>query len=127
LTPCRILLVEDHIDTATMMRRLLVRRGYEVTLATTVADALAAARSATFDLLLADLGLPDGSGLDLMRELAQTTKLTGIALSGYGMPDDARRSLEAGFVEHIAKPVSVERLWTVIDRVLGACAAPVTA
>lgn len=120
LPPCRILLVEDHADTAAMMRRLLGRRGYVVTLAT----ARRAAASHTFDLLICDLGLPDGSGLDLMRELAsRPTKLPGIALSGYGMPDDARRSLEAGFIEHITKPVAMERLWATLDRVLASCAA----
>jgi len=125
LPPCRILLVEDHADTASMMLRLLVRRGYVVTLAASVAEALDAARASEFDLLLADLGLPDGSGLDLMRELSRTTKLPGIALSGYGMPGDATKSLEAGFFEHLTKPVAMERLWSAIDRMLESCAAPV--
>lgn len=124
LPPCRILLVEDHADTAAMMRRLLGRRGYVVMLATTLDEARRAAASHSFDLLICDLGLPDGSGLDLMRELAsRPTKLPGIALSGYGMPDDARRSLEAGFIEHITKPVAMERLWATLDRVLASCAA----
>ncbi len=119
LQPCRILLVEDHADTAAMMRRLLGRRGYAVTLATTVAEALQAATSQPFDLLISDLGLPDGSGLDLMRDLASCpARLPGIALSGYGMPDDARKSLDAGFLEHLTKPVAMERLWATIDRVL---------
>jgi two-component system, chemotaxis family, CheB/CheR fusion protein len=123
LRPCHILLVEDHADTAAMMTRLLARRGYVVTLATTLAEAREALRSGTFDLLLSDLGLPDGSGLDLMRELAsRTPKVPGVALSGYGMPEDARKSLDAGFLEHVTKPVAVERLWATLDRAL-ACAA----
>ena len=126
LRPCRILLVEDHTDTALMMQRLLARRGYAVTVATTLAEAMQAVESRTFDLLLSDLGLPDGSGLDLMRLLAsRTPKLPGIALSGYGMPEDARKSLDAGFLAHIPKPIAVERLWAAIDRALAACAAPV--
>ena len=125
LRPCRILLVEDHADTALMMQRLLARRGYVVTLAMTLADALEAVQSRTFDLLLSDVGLPDGSGLDLMRTLSsRSPKLPGVALSGYGMPDDARRSLDAGFFAHLAKPVAIERLWATIDRVLASCAAP---
>ena len=125
LRPCRILLVEDHADTALMMQRLLARRGYAVTLATTFAEASQAIGSRTFDLLLSDLGLPDGSGLDLMRAVAsRSPKLPGIALSGYGMPDDARKSLEAGFLAHIPKPIAIERLWAAIDRALAFCAAP---
>jgi two-component system CheB/CheR fusion protein len=124
--PCRILLVEDHADTAAMMQRLLARRGYVVTVATTVAEACNALRSGAFDLLLSDLGLPDGSGLDVMREAASVSpKLPGIALSGYGMPGDARKTLEAGFLEHLTKPVIVERLWSTLDRVLASSAAPV--
>jgi CheY-like chemotaxis protein len=125
LKPCRILLVEDHADTAEMMQRLLARRGYVVTVATTVAEARSAAQTQTFDLLLCDIGLPDGSGLDLMRELSRTARLPGIALSGYGMPDDTDKSLDAGFLEHLTKPVAVDRLWATIDRVLASCASPV--
>ena len=108
-----------------MMRRLLARRGYAVTLATTLVEATDAINSGTFDLLVCDLGLPDGSGLDIVRALSlRSTKLPAIALSGYGMPDDVRKSLEAGFIAHLSKPVAVERLWATIDRALAACAAP---
>lgn len=122
--PCRILLVEDHADTAAMMRRLLARRGYVVTVAATCAEALAAARTRAFDLLLCDIGLPDGSGLDLVGALSQLTKAPAIALSGYGMPEDAPNSCAAGFLVHLTKPVAVEQLWAAIDRVLKSCAAP---
>lgn len=117
---CRILLLEDHDDTAAMMRRLLVRRGCEVVVASTIAEATQALRIAPFDLLLADLTLPDGCGLDLMRELSRTGKLPGIALSGHGTAEDRRRSLEAGFVEHFAKPVNLDKFWATMERVLGA-------
>ena len=120
-----ILLVEDHADTALMMRRLLARRGYAVTVATTLAEATDAVNAHAFDLLLSDVGLPDGSGLDLVRMLSlRSPKLPAIALSGYGMPDDVRKSLEAGFLAHLSKPVAMERLWATIDRVLTTCAAP---
>ncbi len=108
-----------------MMQRLLTRRGYIVTLATSCAEALAAAQDQSFDHVLSDLGLPDGSGLDLVRSLSQLTKAPAIALSGYGMPGDARKSRAAGFLEHLPKPVAVERLWATIDSVLEDCAAPV--
>ena len=128
LVPCRVLLVEDHADTAGMMRRLLARRGYVVTLATSLTAARVAVTSEPFDLVICDLGLPDGSGLELMRELAsRPTKLPAIALSGYGMPDDFRKTLDAGFFEHLTKPIAMEKLWAAIDRVLVACTVPLSA
>ena len=127
LPPCRLLLVEDHADTGTMMRRLLARRGYQVTLATNCAEAMAAAEAQPFDVILSDLGLPDGSGLDLVGPLSRLTKSPAIALSGYGMPDDARKSTEAGFVVHLTKPVAVERLWATLDRVMASRATPIEA
>jgi DNA-binding response OmpR family regulator len=116
--PRRILLLEDHGDTAAMMRRLLVRRGYHVVVASTIAEATTALRIGSFDLLLADLVLPDGCALELMRDLSRAATLPGIALSGHGEPNDIRRSREAGFLEHHTKPVNLEQLWASIDRVL---------
>ena len=66
---------------------------------------------------LSDLGLPDGSGLDLMRELAGRTALRGIALSGYGMEEDVRQSLEAGFAKHLTKPVNLQALQAALREV----------
>jgi CheY-like chemotaxis protein len=107
----RILLVEDHGDTARIMRRLLMGDGHEVETATDVSSALALAETGPFDLLLSDLGLPDGSGIDLMRELRRRGHtLPGIALSGYGREEDMRHSREAGFAVHLTKPTSPEKL-----------------
>jgi two-component system CheB/CheR fusion protein len=114
--PRRVLLVEDHADTANALRELLQELSCEVVAAGTVRDALAAAEAGSFDLVLSDLGLPDGSGLDLMRRLRDGHGLSGIAVSGYGMQEDLRRSLEAGFVEHLVKPVTFERLADAVDR-----------
>jgi two-component system CheB/CheR fusion protein len=117
-SPLRILLVEDHGDTAQMMKRLLEAEGHRVETAGDVATALAAAAERPFDLLISDLGLPDGSGMDLMRELrVQGVGLPAVALSGYGMEEDMRRSREAGFVEHLTKPVNVQRLLETVGRV----------
>jgi len=112
LRPRHILLVEDHIDTAEALRDLLLDRGYRVSMAGSIADALELAGSAAgqIDLVVSDLGLPDGSGLDLMRELASRHGLTGIALSGYGMEEDVRKSEEAGFRRHLTKPVDLRAL-----------------
>jgi len=125
--PLRILMVDDHEDTSRALKRLLVRLGYEVKLAHTVQHALDVARAHTFDLIISDIGLPDGSGLDLMRQLRARHAVRGIALSGFGMEDDVRKSFEAGFREHLIKPVNVQKLQTVIQRVMRDDAEPVAA
>jgi two-component system CheB/CheR fusion protein len=111
--PLRILLVEDHLDTAEAMADLLRARSHRVTIAMDIKNALATVEAVGeegFDLLISDLGLPDGSGLDLMRKVSARYHLRGIALSGYGMDEDIRRSLDAGFVRHLTKPVSPQVL-----------------
>jgi nitrogen-specific signal transduction histidine kinase len=111
--PQHILLVEDHVDTASALTDLLRDRGYRVSMAGSIAEALAIAASdegRSIDLVVSDLGLPDGSGLDLMRDLSSRHGLTGIALSGYGMEEDVRNSHEAGFRKHLTKPVDVRAL-----------------
>ena len=115
--PIRVLIVDDHIETSKVMKLLLERRGYVVKAAHTLNEALDATRTADFDLLISDIGLPDGSGLDLMRALADR-KICGIALSGFGMEEDIARSKEAGFAEHLIKPVSFQSLQETIGRVL---------
>ncbi len=115
----RILLVEDHGDTARILQRLLRSAGYEVETAGNVATALALAVPGRFDLLVSDLGLPDGSGLDLMRGLrAHGCALPGIALTGYGQEEDLERTRAAGFRAHLTKPVDLEQLEGAIDSVL---------
>ena len=115
----RVLLVDDHHDTCLGMRRLLDRRGYRVSIAHSVAEALAQARENAFDLLISDLGLPDGTGFDLMEELRRQGGPPGIALSGYGMEGDVAKSREAGFSEHLIKPVSIDRLEAAMRQLLG--------
>ena len=107
--PLHILLVEDHGVTAKMMRMVLTAEGHTVETAGDVATALELAGQHPFDLLVSDLGLPDGSGHDLMRQLRQRGhKFPGIALSGYGQEEDIQRSHEAGFAAHLTKPASRE-------------------
>lgn len=104
--PVRILLVEEHADTAMLMRRLLTAQGHEVIVAGSVVDGLAAAQRTGPDLLISDLGLPDGSGLDLMQKLRDAGHhLPAIALSGYGTSADIENSKAAGFAEHLVKPL----------------------
>jgi CheY-like chemotaxis protein len=106
----RILLVEDHEATRTALAHLLTRRGYKVTTATSVAEARAVAQREKFDLVVSDIGLPDGDGYILMSELRAKFNLQGIALSGYGMEQDVKRGQKAGFIAHLIKPVRVESL-----------------
>ena len=107
--PLHVLLVEDHGVTAKLMRIVLTADGHTVQAAGDIATALELAGQHAFDLLVSDLGLPDGSGHDLMRQLRQRGhKFPGIALSGYGQEEDIRRSHEAGFSAHLTKPASRE-------------------
>jgi two-component system CheB/CheR fusion protein len=114
----RLLIVEDHADTATMLKKLLERSGHTVQIAGTVASALAAAEHETFDVLISDVGLPDASGYELMREVARRHKLPGVAMSGYGMDEDVRKSLDAGFRAHLVKPVDITALEQTIHRMV---------
>ena len=118
--PLRILLVEDHGDTARIMSRLLSAQGHDVQSAADVATATKLAHEQSFDLLLSDLGLPDGSGLDLMRALrAKGNTLPGIALSGYGQEKDIEASRAAGFIIHLVKPVNLSKLKDEIAKAVG--------
>lgn len=114
----RILLVEDNEDTRRLMGRLLRLFGHDVSAADCVAAALDLAKSETFDLLVSDIGLPDGTGWDLMAQLADRRPPKAIALSGFGMEDDLRRSRDAGFLEHVTKPVNITVLREMITRMI---------
>ncbi len=118
MEPRRILLVDDHEDTLQILARLLRRWGYGVTTADSVQSALERASEQHFDLLLSDLGLPDGSGVDVMQVLKERYNLSAIALSGYGTDEDVRASLDAGFAEHLTKPVSFQALRMALERLL---------
>jgi PAS domain S-box-containing protein len=112
----RILLVEDHQDSADTLSQLLMYHDYDVEVANNVKAAVAAAARG-FDLLISDIRLPDGSGLDLMRQLRADSKIRGIAISGFGTEQDRRRSQEAGYDLHLTKPVDFNRLLEAIDNV----------
>jgi signal transduction histidine kinase len=117
--PLRVLLVEDHENTLQALSMLLRRDGHHVITASTVANALALAATQPLDLVISDLGLPDGTGTELMEKLRADHGLRGIALSGYGMEDDLARTLDAGFVAHLVKPVSIADLRRAVVAVAG--------
>jgi len=83
----RILLVEDDPDSSLVMSRLLRSTGYDVEAAHSIFSALGLAQAATFDLVLCDIGLPDGTGYELMEQLHTRYALSGVAMSGYGMDE----------------------------------------
>ena len=112
----RVLLVEDHEDTNRSLTQLLRRRGYYVQPAHTVQAALDAAAQERFDVLISDIGLPDGSGIDLMEKLKNTHPIFGIALTGFGMEEDLRKSYDVGFNHHLVKPVDLNRLDALIQQ-----------
>ena len=111
-----ILVVDDHDDTLRSMKMLLTRLGYEVLAAENMTDALRIAEEQHFDILLSDIGLPDGSGLELLRRIRAQRKVRALALSGFGMDEDIERSQEAGFSDHLTKPVSIDRLQAAISQ-----------
>jgi len=112
----RILLVDDHQDTCAALEKLLVRRGHLVAATQNIRSAMEAAVRNKFDLLISDIALPDGSGLDLMMQLRAISKIPGIAISGFGNNGDIERSLQAGFSEHLIKPIRLEELEAAIER-----------
>ena len=106
--PLRLLVVEDHTDTANTLVRLLSRYGHQVLSADSVGTALEIARANEFDVIVTDIGLPDGNGVDLFKQIkaeSRDPKLRGIALSGFGTEEDVARSKAAGFEDHLTKPV----------------------
>ncbi len=113
----RILLVEDHPTTATLMARLLRKRGHEVKVAHNKGEAILAGRAETFDILISDLGLPDGTGYEVMAALRGETPIVGVALSGYGMESDVAQSVAAGFRYHLTKPVDAQKLYQTIKQI----------
>ncbi len=111
-----LLVVEDDPDTGAALRMLLEESGFDVRGAQSVASATAAFRERPADILLTDVGLPDGSGLDLLGALKRLQpRLAAVVLSGYGMERDLERSRALGFAEHFAKPVNPTRLIAALD------------
>lgn len=113
----RVLLVDDHADTLRVMVRHLQSAGHFVRGSTDAAGALAWVAAEPFDVVVSDIGLPDTDGYTLMRQIRSCSDVPGIALSGYGMPDDLTRSLEAGFSRHLLKPIDLIDLEAALQRI----------
>ena len=117
-----VLLVEDNHDTLRYLTLMLQERNYNVVPVDRLSAALAAAREAEFDLLISDIELPDGTGLELIHGLGGGRTMPGIAISGFGSEEDLQLSASAGFAEHLTKPIDLNRLESAIQRVTSSLA-----
>ena len=113
----RILVVEDHGDTLQALSNLLTHFGHEISVADDAESARKIIGSKEFDVVLADIALPDGSGYDLIVEAKQKRPITAVALTGFGAPDDIERGKEAGFDFHLTKPVDFHELRAVLGQI----------
>jgi CheY-like chemotaxis protein len=114
-----VLVVEDHDATRVQLQRMLVKRGFQVACARTVGEGRDVLDGGRFDLLLCDIGLPDGFGYELLRECAENKDMAAVAVSGYGAKADVRRAHEAGFCLHVRKPITAETLDIALQAALG--------
>jgi DNA-binding response OmpR family regulator len=114
----KIFVVEDHETTARALKMYLETQGYDVSVAENVASALRFAKNNSFDLLICDLSLPDGTGWDLMKKLRATGPVRGIAFTASGSEQDIARSKEAGFIDHVVKGSSADELVAAIKQTL---------
>jgi PAS domain S-box-containing protein len=114
--PLRVLLVEDHRDTRHILSRLLTHFGHEVLTAENIRSALQIIAAGDIDVILCDIGLPDGSGYELIAEVRRKRQIKAVAITGFGTDEDVRRSKDAGFDFHLVKPVDLHDLQTVLER-----------
>ena len=113
--PLCILLVEDDKDSLSALSRLLRMSGHRALAAASAAEALRLAAGEQCDVVVSDVGLPDRSGLELMRELSSLYRLPGIAVSGYTDAADVRECERAGFSRHLKKPIDFQALLETLD------------
>ena len=106
----KVLVIEDHEDTAIVMTRMLQDMGNTVVGANSVASAVDVLTRDKFDLIVSDIGLPDGNGVSLIHAVRGFCDAPAIALTGYGMREDIERCLTAGFNKHLTKPITFEML-----------------
>lgn len=120
-----ILLVDDHQDSLDLLARLLRRCGHSVETARRVDEALGAIDRQRFDILVSDIGLPDGCGTDVMRALRDAQGAPGIALTGHGEEHYVEACEQAGFAARLLKPVVFNKLIEAMEMVVPAAARPI--
>jgi CheY-like chemotaxis protein len=114
--PLRIMLVEDHQDTRRTLSRLLTHFGHNVITADNVEGAIDLMGGNNIDVVLCDIGLPDGSGYEVAAQARAKGHIKAIALTGFGTERDVQRSKDAGFDFHLVKPVNLQELQSVLDQ-----------
>ena len=113
----QVLIVDDHAETLRVLSALLRKRGHVVSTADSSQGALTILDNVKFDVLISDIGLPDGNGYELIREAKKRQSLKGVALSGFGMEEDLRVGKEAGFDYHLTKPIEFQKLESVLREI----------
>lgn len=114
-TGLRVFVVENHVDTREFLTFMLQELGHTVIVADTMAKALRDVPASNCDVLISDIGLPDGDGWELLGRLDLQRPIYPIAMSGFGMSSDRARSKAAGFRHHLVKPMGLEQLETILD------------
>jgi len=114
---CRILVVDDHADSTELMGLLIGSMGHEVAVAGTCAEALSFVQTSSFDVVLCDIGLPDGDGCDLLASMSAIRQIKSVALTGHAFPAELDRFRDAGFDVVLVKPVSLEQVKAAISEV----------
>lgn len=112
--PLRIFIVEDNVETLNAVKAFLERRGHEVVGVTLMEEALVRLLAESWDVLIADIGLPDGDGWELMRRLQKHPPRFSVAMSGYGTPADIAHSKSVGFHLHLVKPFKFAQIDAVL-------------
>ena len=115
VAPLRVFVVENHVDTREFLRFMLEELGHTVLVADTMAKALRDVPAANCDVLISDIGLPDGDGWELLGRLDLPRPIYAIAMSGFGMSSDRVRSKRAGFRHHLVKPMELEQLESILS------------
>ena len=111
----RIFIVENHDDTRFLLGLLLEQLGHSVQAVATMSEALDDAVSGDFDVLISDIGLPDGDGWELLASLGERAPPYAIAMSGFGMASDRQKSLAVGYRHHLLKPIEPNQLEQFLD------------
>jgi CheY-like chemotaxis protein len=119
MSSLRVFLVENHEDTARYMRLYLEQLNCKVCIATDMITALREIPNSNCDVLISDIGLPDGDGWQLMEHLGDNRPKFAIAMSGYGTGNDQRRSRQVGYNYHLVKPFTPEALQTLLREASG--------
>jgi len=115
MKPLRILIVENHPDTVKWLQIFLEDLGHAVVAARTVEEARVALREHETDVLISDIGLPDGTGWDLLERATKRPPFS-VAMSGFGMNADSARSLSAGYRHHLLKPFKTQELEEILTQ-----------